>query len=70
MEGGRWGLVIVAAAFLIQVFAFGLSASIGVYNVEFLNYFDDDTVGVSLIAAINWAVFLGSGTTVLFIFLL
>ncbi|KAL8584946.1 hypothetical protein ACOMHN_043582 [Nucella lapillus] len=61
MEGGRWGLVIVASAFFIQVFAFGLSTSVGVYNIEFLDYFDDDTVGVSLISAINWAVFLGSG---------
>ncbi|XP_076458161.1 monocarboxylate transporter 14-like [Babylonia areolata] len=61
MEGGCWGLVIVASAFFIQVFAFGVSTSIGVYNIEFLDYFDNDTVGVSLIAAINWAVFLGSG---------
>ena len=61
MEGGKWGLVIVASAFLIQVFTFGASTSIGVYNIEFLDYFDNDTVGVSFIAAINWATFLGSG---------
>ena len=61
MEGGKWGLVIVASAFLIQVFTFGASTSIGVYNIEFLDYFDNDTVGVSFIAALNWATFLGSG---------
>ncbi|XP_070185476.1 monocarboxylate transporter 14-like [Littorina saxatilis] len=67
MEGGLWGLIIVASAFLIQVFAFGLSASIGVYNIEFLDYFDHDTVGVSFIAATNWATFLGSGPLVSFL---
>lgn len=57
----KWGLVIVMAAFFIQVFAFGTSSAIGVYNIEFLNYFDNDAVGVSLIAAINWGFFLGTG---------
>lgn len=54
----------MASAFLIQVFAFGLSTSIGVYNIEFLDYFDNDTVGVSLIAAMNWAMFLGAGKNI------
>ena len=61
MEGGVWGIVVIATAFLIQVFVFGLSQSIGVYNIEFLEYFNHDTVGVGLIASINWGIFLGAG---------
>nr|KAG5698967.1 hypothetical protein BaRGS_033480 [Batillaria attramentaria] len=61
MEGGAWGLVVVASAFFIQVFVFGSSESIGVYNIEFLDYFTHDTVGVSLIASVNLAVFFCSG---------
>lgn len=64
MEGGRWGIVIVISAFMIQVFAFGASSAIGVYNIELLDYFDNDTVGVALISAINWATFLGSGIVI------
>ncbi|KAK7494423.1 hypothetical protein BaRGS_00014315 [Batillaria attramentaria] len=70
MEGGRWGLVIIASAFFIQVLAFGASGAIGVYNIEFLDYFDNNTVGVSLISAINFAMFLGSALVVLGIFLM
>ena len=61
MEGGLWGLVIVVAAFMIQFLAFGTTASIGVFNIELLEFFNQETVGVSLIGAINFGVFLGSG---------
>ncbi|XP_005099864.1 monocarboxylate transporter 13 [Aplysia californica] len=60
-EGGPWGLVIIISAFMIQVFAFGTGCSIGVYNVEFLNYFNNDVTGVSLMTSINIAFFMGGG---------
>ena len=60
-EGGVWGIVIIISAFMIQFLSFGATASIGVFNIELLDYFDNDTVGVSLIGALNFGVFLGSG---------
>ena len=60
-EGGSWGIVIIISAFMIQVMSFGATASIGVFNIELLEYFDHATVQVSLIGAINFGVFLGSG---------
>ncbi|XP_050391921.1 monocarboxylate transporter 13 [Patella vulgata] len=64
MEGGRWGLVIVFAAFMIQFITFGTSFAMGVYAVEFLDYFKDDAFAVSFILSINLGVFLGSGPLV------
>ncbi|ESP01443.1 hypothetical protein LOTGIDRAFT_111664 [Lottia gigantea] len=61
MEGGVWGLVIILSAFMIQFIAFGISGSIGVYNVEFLDDFETDALEVSLISSINLGVFLGTG---------
>ena len=61
MEGGAWGIVIVASAFMIQVLTFGTTASVGVYNIELLDHFHNNTVGVSLIGSINFGVYLGSG---------
>ncbi|KAI8797640.1 monocarboxylate transporter 9 [Biomphalaria glabrata] len=68
MEGGRWGLVIIFAAFMIQVLTFGTTAAVGVYNMELLDYFGEEaTVQVSLIGAINYGIFLGSGPIVSFL---
>ncbi|CAG5115240.1 unnamed protein product [Candidula unifasciata] len=67
MEGGKWGLVIILAAFMIQVLAFGVTSTVGVYNIDLLDYFDGATVGVSLIGSINYGVFLGSGPIVSFL---
>ncbi|KAK0047951.1 monocarboxylate transporter 9, partial [Biomphalaria pfeifferi] len=61
MEGGVWGIVIVISAFMIQVLTFGTTASIGIYNIEFLDYFHvSSSVAVSLIGSINFGVYLGS----------
>lgn len=67
MEGGVWGLVIIFSAFMIQFLAFGATATIGVYNIELLEYFPGSTVGVSLIASLNYGIFLGSGPIVSFL---
>ncbi|RUS74091.1 hypothetical protein EGW08_018154, partial [Elysia chlorotica] len=67
MEGGAWGLVIVMSAFMVQVLTFGTTASVGVYNIELLDHFRSNTVGVSLIGAINFGVYLGSGPIVSFL---
>ncbi|GFO09757.1 monocarboxylate transporter 14 [Plakobranchus ocellatus] len=67
MEGGVWGLVIIVAAFMIQFLAFGTTATIGVYNIELLEYFPGSTIGVSLIASLNFGIFLGSGPIVSFL---
>ncbi|RUS85099.1 hypothetical protein EGW08_007151 [Elysia chlorotica] len=67
MEGGVWGIVIIISAFMIQFLAFGTTATIGVYNMELLEYFPDSTIGVSLIASLNYGIFLGSGPIVSFL---
>ena len=60
-EGGPWGLVIIFAAFMIQFFTLGTATSIGIYNVEFLEYFDNDVSGVALLTSLNIAIFMGGG---------
>ena len=56
------GLFVILSAFMIQFISFGISLSIGVYNVEFLDYWNNrSTVAVSLIGAINIGFFLGAG---------
>ncbi|XP_005097942.1 monocarboxylate transporter 9 isoform X1 [Aplysia californica] len=67
MEGGVWGIVIIVSAFMIQFLAFGATSSIGVFNIELLDYFDQATVGVSLIGALNFGIFLGTGPIVSFL---
>ncbi|ESP01438.1 hypothetical protein LOTGIDRAFT_230704 [Lottia gigantea] len=67
MEGGKWGLIIIFSAFMIQFLAFGTSFAMGVYTVEFLDYFDNDTFAVSFILSINIGMFLGSGPIVSFL---
>lgn len=65
MEGGIRGVVIVISAFMIQVLSFGTSAAIGVYTIELLDYFEGETLGVSLIGSINFGVYLGSGELII-----
>lgn len=60
-RGGRYGLVIIIAAFMVQFLAFGIAESIGIYNIEFLDNFDTTATAVSLIGAINIGMFLGAG---------
>ncbi|XP_005097301.1 monocarboxylate transporter 14 [Aplysia californica] len=61
MEGGIRGVVIVFAALMVQVLAFGNYACIGIYTVHLLDVFDNDAVSVSLISAIHFAVLLCCG---------
>ncbi|KAL3854960.1 hypothetical protein ACJMK2_014195 [Sinanodonta woodiana] len=60
-DGGRWGYVAVVSAFMIQLITFGTTQSIGVYNVEFLDYFESSAAAISLVGSINAGVFFGSG---------
>ncbi|KAK6171353.1 hypothetical protein SNE40_019559 [Patella caerulea] len=61
MEGGVWGIVVVISAFMIQFVAYGITGSIGIYNVEFLEYFDTTAFDISLMSSINLGMFLGAG---------
>lgn len=61
-EGGFWGLVVIFAAFMIQIPSFGTAQSFGIYNMYLLKYFSDASpAAVALIGSINVGVFLGSG---------
>ena len=61
-EGGFWGVVVVIAAFMIQIPSFGTAQSFGIYNMYLLRYFKDvSPAAVALIGSINVGVFLGSG---------
>ncbi|KAL3854962.1 hypothetical protein ACJMK2_014197 [Sinanodonta woodiana] len=60
-DGGPWGYVVVVCAFMIQVITFGTAQSIGVYNVEFLDYFKNSAAAISLVGSINAGVIFGSG---------
>jgi len=44
--------------------AFGTSQSIGVYNVEFLRYFDNGATAVSFVGSLNFGLFLGAGKSI------
>ncbi|KAK3602052.1 hypothetical protein CHS0354_025229, partial [Potamilus streckersoni] len=59
-DGGLWGYVVVVSAFMIQVITFGTAQSIGVYNVEFLDYFESSAAAISLVGSINVGIFLGA----------
>ncbi|XP_065927540.1 monocarboxylate transporter 12 [Magallana gigas] len=60
-EGGFWGVVVVFAAFMIQIPSFGTAQSFGIYNMYLLKYFKDASpAAVALIGSINVGVFLGS----------
>ncbi|XP_052095889.1 monocarboxylate transporter 14-like [Mytilus californianus] len=56
-----WCLMIVFSAFMIQVISFGTAGAIGLYNIEFIEYFNVGAAEVSLIGSINLGVFLGAG---------
>lgn len=53
--------MIVFSAFMIQVISFGTAGAIGLYNIEFIEYFNVGAAEVSLIGSINLGVFLGAG---------
>ncbi|XP_063421462.1 monocarboxylate transporter 14-like [Mytilus trossulus] len=56
-----WCLMIVFSAFMIQVISFGTAGAIGLYNIEFIEYFNVGAAEVSLVGSINLGVFLGAG---------
>ncbi|XP_052090891.1 monocarboxylate transporter 14-like [Mytilus californianus] len=56
-----WCLMIVFSAFMIQAISFGTAGAIGLYNIEFIDYFKVGAAEVSLIGSINLGVFLGAG---------
>lgn len=61
-EGGFWGVVVIFAAFMIQIPSFGTAQSFGIYNMYLLKYFKNASpAAVALIGSINVGVFLGSG---------
>ncbi|KAL3854965.1 hypothetical protein ACJMK2_014200 [Sinanodonta woodiana] len=60
-DGGLWGYLVLVSAFMIQVITFGTAQSIGVYNVEFLDYFESSAASISLVGSINTGIFLGAG---------
>lgn len=63
-EGGFWGVVVIFAAFMIQIPSFGTAQSFGIYNMYLLKYFKDASpAAVALIGSINVGVFLGSGNS-------
>nr|XP_022292383.1 monocarboxylate transporter 14-like [Crassostrea virginica]XP_022292384.1 monocarboxylate transporter 14-like [Crassostrea virginica] len=67
-EGGFWGVVVVVAAFMIQIPSFGTAQSFGIYNMYLLRYFKDvSPAAVALIGSINVGVFLGSGPIATFL---
>lgn len=67
-EGGFWGVVVVFAAFMIQIPSFGTAQSFGIYNMYLLKYFKDASpAAVALIGSINVGVFLGSGPIATFL---
>ncbi|KAL3854967.1 hypothetical protein ACJMK2_014202 [Sinanodonta woodiana] len=60
-DGGLWGYVVLVSAFMIQVITFGTTQSIGVYNVEFLDYFESSAAAISLVGSINVGILFGTG---------
>ncbi|XP_061177349.1 monocarboxylate transporter 9-like [Saccostrea echinata] len=67
-EGGFWGVVVIFAAFMIQIPSFGTAQSFGIYNMYLLRYFKDvSPAAVALIGSINVGVFLGSGPIATFL---
>ncbi|KAJ8299269.1 hypothetical protein KUTeg_023329 [Tegillarca granosa] len=61
-EMATYGVVVVFSACMIQVLTFGIATSIGLYNIELLEYYGSSTAETSMIGSINIGVFLGAGT--------
>lgn len=53
---GGWGWVVVGALFVISALVFGLIRSLGVFFVEFVQYFDESAQAVSWITSIGLAM--------------
>lgn len=53
---GGWGWVVVGAMFMASALVFGLLRSLGVFFVEFVQYFDRSAQAVSWITSIAVAI--------------
>ncbi|KAL6490788.1 hypothetical protein MHYP_G00011330 [Metynnis hypsauchen] len=53
---GGWGWVVVGALFMISALVFGLLRSLGVFFVEFVQYFEESAQAVSWITSIGVAM--------------
>lgn len=53
---GGWGWVVVGALFVASALVFGLIRSLGIFFVEFVQYFDESAQAVSWITSIGVAV--------------
>lgn len=58
---GGWGWVVVFASFMIHIIADGVTFSIGIFFVEFLEYFHGTTSQTAWISSILVGVTLGTG---------
>ncbi|KAJ8319245.1 hypothetical protein KUTeg_004336 [Tegillarca granosa] len=56
-----WGIIIVISAFMIQFICFGIIASIGIYNIEFLEEFGTSAAATSVVGSISMGLLLGAG---------
>lgn len=64
---GGWGWVVVAASFMVNLIADGITFSFGVLYVEFLNYFNEGKSKTSLIGSLFMAMPLLSGPVASFL---
>lgn len=52
---GGWGWVLVAAMFISTSLVFGLMRSLGIFFVEFVQYFEESAQAISWISSIGLA---------------
>lgn len=52
---GGWGWVLVAALFVTNSLIFGLMRSMGIFFVEFVQYFEESAQAISWISSIGLA---------------
>lgn len=53
---GGWGWVVVFVLFMVSALVFGLIRSLGVFFVEFVQYFEESAQAVSWITSIGVAM--------------
>lgn len=58
---GGWGWVVVAASFIAHLLIYGVSWTVGMFNLVFLEEFKANVTATSWIGSINTAALLGFG---------
>ena len=58
---GGYGWVVVAASFCAHMLSFGITLTVGVFYVVFLEKFDGQVGAIALISSLNTACCLGTG---------